>query len=134
LIDELSFKPIAVGANCGVGASDLVRTILDFGNITFPLIAKANAGIPAFIKGLIQYSGTPSLMAEYSLLAKRAGAKIIGGCCGSSAKHIQAMRDALDSSKNNKRPSLNEVEAILGKFSGIPGKKVERKRIRKRRN
>ncbi len=48
LIFKLNFKPIAFGANCGVGSSDLLRTIKSFINEEIKLIAKGNAGLPKF--------------------------------------------------------------------------------------
>ena len=128
LIEQLVFKPIAAGANCGVGPSDLIRTILDFEAAKFPVIAKSNAGIPEFVNGKIQYSGTPALMAEYAFLARSAGARIIGGCCGTSAKHIKAMREVLVSRESSRRPSLKEIESKLGPFSGVPGFRMRKKR------
>ena len=133
LVEDLPLKPIAVGANCGVGPADLIRTILDMKDTSLPLIAKANAGIPEFIDGEIFYNGVPSLMAEYALLAKRAGAKIIGGCCGTSVAHIEAINTALLMSTDDSPPSLKEIEAKLGRFSGNPGTRVRRKRNRRNR-
>ena len=60
-----------------------------------PVIAKGNCGIPACVDGAIHYHGTPELMAEYALFARDAGAKIIGGCCGTSPAHVAAMVTAL---------------------------------------
>ena len=44
----------------------------------------------------IDYSGTPELMARYVQLAVDAGARIVGGCCGTTPEHLAAMRVALD--------------------------------------
>ena len=57
-----------------------------------PVIAKGNAGIPKFVEGAITYDGTPELMADYAVLARDCGAKIIGGCCGTTPEHLVAMR------------------------------------------
>jgi len=62
-----------------------------------PVVAKGNCGIPAYVDGAIHYQGTPELMAEYTLFARDAGAKIIGGCCGTSPAHVAAMVTALNS-------------------------------------
>ena len=133
LIDQLPFKPMAAGANCGIGPADLIRSVIDMRGALFPLIAKANAGIPEFLNGEIHYSGTPSLMAEYAVLARRAGARIIGGCCGTSAKHVEAMKTALSISREDSDLSFKEIQAKLGKFSGLPGTRKRRKRITKNR-
>ena len=68
-----------------------------------PIIAKGNAGIPKYHDGHIHYDGTPELMAEYAVLARDAGAPIIGGCCGTMPDHLRAMRAALES--RPKRPA-----------------------------
>ena len=87
-----------IGANCGIGPAELlhsVRGILDASG-SLPVVAKGNCGIPAYVEGAIYYHGTPELMAEYALFARDAGAKIIGGCCGTSPTHVAAMVAALD--------------------------------------
>ena len=58
------------------------------------LVAKANCGIPEFVDGAIRYGGTAELMANYACLAIDAGARIIGGCCGTTPEIVRAMRDA----------------------------------------
>ena len=87
-----------VGANCGIGPAELlhsVRGILTESG-SLPVVAKGNCGIPAYVEGAIHYHGTPELMAEYALFARDVGAKIIGGCCGTSPAHVAAMVAALD--------------------------------------
>ena len=76
MVDKLAHKPLAFGANCGVGASDLLRTALGFveAGATLPIIAKGNAGIPKYVDGHIHYDGTPELMADYAVLARDCGA------------------------------------------------------------
>lgn len=119
LVETLPNPPIAFGANCGVGASDLMRTVLGFAahGSTRPFIAKGNAGIPKYHDGHIHYDGTPALMAEYAVLARDAGVRIIGGCCGTMPEHLRAMRDALESRPKGPRPTLEDVSAHLGGFS-----------------
>jgi 5-methyltetrahydrofolate--homocysteine methyltransferase len=119
LVEGLPNPPIAFGANCGVGASDLMRTVLGFTaeGGTRPIIAKGNAGIPKYHDGHIHYDGTPALMAEYAVLARDAGARIIGGCCGTMPEHLRAMRAALESRPVGARPTLDDVTAHLGGFS-----------------
>ncbi|MFN3971468.1 MAG: betaine--homocysteine S-methyltransferase [Gemmobacter sp.] len=119
MVEKLPNPPIAFGANCGVGASDLMRTVLGFAaqGTERPLIAKGNAGIPKYQDGHIHYDGTPELMAEYAVLARDAGVRLIGGCCGTMPAHLRAMRAALDSRPRGPRPSLEDIAARLGGFS-----------------
>jgi len=120
MVDGLANPPIAFGANCGVGASDLLRTILGFAaqGTERPIIAKGNAGIPKYVHGHIHYDGTPELMAQYAVLARNCGARIIGGCCGTTTEHLVAMRAALETQPiAQSRPSLEEITEVLGGFS-----------------
>jgi methionine synthase I (cobalamin-dependent) len=112
----------ACGANCGVGASEVVATILNLQSVISNengpvLVAKANCGIPEFIDGHITYSGTPEIMADYVVMARNSGARIIGGCCGTSPQHVAAMRKALDSTPISAPPTLDEVHRVLGSVS-----------------
>ncbi|MDI3336808.1 betaine--homocysteine S-methyltransferase [Defluviimonas aestuarii] len=119
MVEKLPNPPIAFGANCGVGAADLMRTVLGFvaAGPERPIIAKGNAGIPKYHDGHIHYDGTPDLMAEYAVLARDAGATIIGGCCGTMPEHLAAMRKALETRPRGPRPTLDEIAAKLGGFS-----------------
>jgi 5-methyltetrahydrofolate--homocysteine methyltransferase len=113
----------ACGTNCGIGASEVVAAILNFsanvadgGGVPI-LVAKANCGIPEFIDGEIHYNGTPEIMARYATLARDAGARIVGGCCGTSPEHVAAMRHALDHTARGPAPSIEDVERELGVIS-----------------
>ena len=119
LVAELAYPPLAFGANCGVGASDLLRTVLGFqaAHPSLPVIAKGNAGIPKFVDGHIHYDGTPELMADYAVLARDCGARIIGGCCGTTPKHLVAMRAALETTPPGPLPERDTIAARLGGFS-----------------
>jgi 5-methyltetrahydrofolate--homocysteine methyltransferase len=119
MVERLPNPPLAFGANCGVGASDLLRTVLGFAaqGTERPLIAKGNAGIPKYHDGHIHYDGTPALMAEYAVLARDAGVRIIGGCCGTAPEHLRAMRAALETRPPGPRPTLEAIAGALGAFS-----------------
>ncbi|HET7410027.1 MAG TPA: betaine--homocysteine S-methyltransferase [Paracoccaceae bacterium] len=111
--------PIAFGANCGTGAPDLLRTVLGL-TAAAPeaaVIAKANAGIPRYVEGQIEYDGTPELMARYARLARDAGARLIGGCCGTKPEHLVAMRAALQAHTPGERPTLDRIRAEIGEFT-----------------
>jgi 5-methyltetrahydrofolate--homocysteine methyltransferase len=107
----------AYGANCGVGAADLIGAMIamrnraDSGDV---LVAKSNCGIPEFTDGKIQYSGTPDLMGDYARLARDVGARIIGGCCGTTPEHLGVMREALDGHQPRLIPNLDDVVDLLG--------------------
>ncbi|MGG7645877.1 betaine--homocysteine S-methyltransferase [Rhodovulum sp. YNF3179] len=119
LVEALPNPPVAFGANCGVGASDLLRTVLGFmaAGTERPVIAKGNAGIPKYVDGHIHYDGTPELMADYAVLARDCGARIIGGCCGTTPAHLAKMRAALENTPAGPRPTLDRIAEALGAFS-----------------
>ncbi len=117
---ESTEPPLAFGANCGVGAPDLLAGLLSIDDEALSdavVVAKANCGIPVFEDGKICYTGTAELMADYARLAFDAGARIIGGCCGTTPAHIVAMRKALDTHTPGARPTLEQVESRLGEIS-----------------
>ncbi len=119
LASGIENTPLAFGANCGTGASDLLRTVLGFvaQGTEMPVIAKGNAGIPKYHDGHIHYDGTPALMADYAVLARDCGARIIGGCCGTMPEHLRAMREALETRPKGERPTLEKIVEALGPFS-----------------
>ncbi len=114
--EGLSEKPVAVGANCGVGASDILASLLDMTEAKpdATVIVKGNCGIPEFRGTEIHYSGTPELMSDYVRLAVDGGAKIIGGCCGTSFAHLAAMRQALDTHHKAIRPTIETIVERIG--------------------
>jgi methionine synthase I (cobalamin-dependent) len=110
----------ACGTNCGVGASEVVACIHNLAVAAGPdvvLVAKGNCGIPQYVDGAIVYNGTPEIMAVYARMALDAGARIIGGCCGTSARHLRAMRDALDAHVAAPSPELDAIVDQLGDVS-----------------
>lgn len=135
--DNVGEGPVAVGANCGVGASDILSSLLDM-TAASPdaiTIVKGNCGIPEYRGAEIHYSGTPPLMADYARLARDAGARIIGGCCGTSCAHLAAMRRALDDYVPGPRPTIEEIVERIGPLrnktasqSGGDGNRERRRR------
>ena len=119
---EQSLTPrlAACGSNCGTGASEMVACIHNLAQAVAPdvvLVAKGNCGIPQYVDGSIVYNGTPELMSVYAKMALDAGARIIGGCCGTSAKHLRAMKEALDAHTKGPGPTLDQVVSALGEVS-----------------
>ncbi len=108
--------PLAIGANCGVGASDLLASVLDISESApeVVVVAKANCGIPVIQGENVVYTGTPELMSDYACLAIDAGARIIGGCCGTSCDHLAAMRKAIDTHQKIDRPSIDTITNTIG--------------------
>ncbi|EEE37615.1 methionine synthase I [Rhodobacteraceae bacterium KLH11] len=139
IVETLPNPPLAFGANCGTGASDILRTILGFAaqGTERPLISKGNAGIPKYVDGHIHYDGTPELMGQYAAMARDAGATIIGGCCGTMPEHLRKMREALDTQPGRERPTLDQITDALGPFTspsdGTGDQAAPERRTRRRR-
>ncbi len=109
--------PLAFGANCGTHPRQLVETILDLALAAEPgeiIIAKGNCGVPRLTEEGIQYDGTPSVMADYAVLARDAGARIIGGCCGTTAAHLGAIKQALEARPMGEVPDAAVIEKVFG--------------------
>ena len=122
MFESFETPPLAFGANCGVGAADLLVSVLGM-TAKRPeavVVAKANAGVPQWHGAHIHYSGTPDLMADYARLAVDAGARIVGGCCGNKPAHVAAMRRALDEYAPGERPTVESIVAALGPLVSPP--------------
>jgi 5-methyltetrahydrofolate--homocysteine methyltransferase len=106
--------PLAQGANCGVGAPDILVSVLEMDGTPFPIVSKGNCGVPQFVGTEIVYSGTPELMGRYAALAVDAGARIVGGCCGTTPGHLAAMRASIDAHTAGPRPSVDDIVTAVG--------------------
>jgi 5-methyltetrahydrofolate--homocysteine methyltransferase len=129
-----SVAPLAIGANCGVGAPDILVSLLAMGKATHPLVVKGNCGIPNIQGTECVYSGTPELMARYAMLAVDAGARVVGGCCGTTPAHIAAMRTAIDAHLPGPRPTIDDIVREVGPLiNGPPTASAARPSRRSRR-
>src|SRR5947199_3953396 len=88
----------ALGANCSVGSSTLYdvleRMVPESGGL--PLAIQPNAGLPSRIGERLIYLSSPAYMADYAGRMVAAGARLVGGCCGTTPAHTAAMRETLD--------------------------------------
>lgn len=97
-----------IGANCSSGPSQLLRLLRQM-RAAAPearFWIKPNAGWPEHIGGRVMYAATPEYFRDYVLEFRRAGAHVIGGCCGTTPAHIAAMHEALQQT-----PTI-EIESI----------------------
>ena len=87
----------AIGGNCGNGPDELLPVIAKMraAEPDVVLVAKSNAGMPELVDMRAVYKAEPSLMADYAIQLRDAGASIIGACCGSTPAHLAAMAEAL---------------------------------------
>ena len=95
-----------IGLNCGVGPAIVLNAIEKMRTFTTrKLSAQPNAGLPRDVQGRQIYMCSPEYMAEYSRRIIQAGAKFIGGCCGTTPAHIKLIADAVRSSTRAHRKS-----------------------------
>ena len=86
----------AVGLNCVSAPSAMGELVQKLGGVKLPLSVMPNAGYPVVTRTRVQYRGRPEYFAqELAKLAAR-GVRILGGCCGTTPRHIAALRRALD--------------------------------------
>ena len=103
-----------VGLNCGIGpASALDITTQMLTVATRPVSVQPNAGMPARIGGRTIYVSTPEYHGQMAAQFSAAGARLIGGCCGTTPEHVKAMRVGLqtaDAAEAPKRPRIVLVD------------------------
>ena len=87
----------ALGANCSVGSSilyDVLEQMLPEA-AGLPVVIQPNAGLPSRVGERLMYLSSPAYMADYAARMIVAGARMVGGCCGTTPQHIRAMREAV---------------------------------------
>jgi methionine synthase I (cobalamin-dependent)/5,10-methylenetetrahydrofolate reductase len=88
----------AIGVNCSAGPKVVLETIEKMSLISGkPLSAMPNAGQPAMVEGRNIYLCSPEYMAQYARRFLQAGARIVGGCCGTTPEHIKTIRSEVRS-------------------------------------
>ena len=81
-----------IGVNCSVGPHGVLEAIEHLARVvTLPLSAMPNAGLPRDVEGRKMYMASPEYMATYARRMVEAGARIVGGCCGTTPEHIKAI-------------------------------------------
>ncbi len=83
----------AIGANCGTTLENMEKIVQEYAAADSSLIiwAKPNAGLPVMQGDVATYDVTPEQMAASAVRNVQAGARIVGGCCGSTPAHIAAI-------------------------------------------
>src|SRR5881409_2507404 len=104
----------ALGANCSVGSSTLYdvleRMVPEAGGL--PLAIQPNAGLPSRIGERLIYLSSPAYMADYAGRMEDAGARLVGGCCGTTPAHTAAMRETLDRKSPIRRESVRPTITV----------------------
>ncbi|SDM95135.1 homocysteine S-methyltransferase [Paenibacillus sp. yr247] len=85
-----------IGFNCRVGPNGILRSLEKLAPLAgIPFSAFPNAGLPDYVDGHYTYAATPQYFAESAMRLADLGARIIGGCCGTTPEHIAAVANAL---------------------------------------
>jgi methionine synthase I (cobalamin-dependent)/5,10-methylenetetrahydrofolate reductase len=85
-----------IGSNCSTGPQRMARVVAEMAaHAQRPLSAQPNAGWPEMVNSRIVYVSTPDYMANFAKRMEAGGAKILGGCCGTTPAHIKALAECL---------------------------------------
>jgi methionine synthase I (cobalamin-dependent)/5,10-methylenetetrahydrofolate reductase len=104
-----------IGLNCGVGPAIVLSAIEKMRPLTNrKLSAQPNAGLPRDVGGRQFYMCSPEYMAEYSRRIIQAGAKFVGGCCGTTPAHIKMIADAI------RQFSPRTQQVVVGNVAAVP--------------
>lgn len=100
-----------IGVNCSGGPAQIWRILRQMHQAvpSARFSVMPNAGWPEQVGGRIMYPANPEYFGEYALAFCEAGASVVGGCCGTTPKHIAAMRLALDDASEGCAPTVAEL-------------------------
>jgi homocysteine S-methyltransferase len=126
-----------VGANCGIGPSELYQVTVGMIGHGRPVLAQPNAGLPASVEGRTLYVANPEHFGVFARRMLKGGVRLVGGCCGTTPEHTRAMLGAvrmlrgekLDQRRSGEHPAARSViaagiaggttEAAAGAASGV---------------
>ena len=114
-----------IGLNCSVGPQTILDAIEKMMKVTRrKLIAQPNAGMPRDVSGRTMYMASPEYMATYARHLVQAGAKVVGGCCGTTPEHIREMVEGIRplSPRHARIPASGDRR---GKSSPVPNAPLE---------
>jgi 5-methyltetrahydrofolate--homocysteine methyltransferase len=100
VVDELGGRGVAaLGLNCGRSLADTDLAVEEFLDAAgeLPVWVKPNAGIPRIVGNAVVYDADPATLAAHAHLYAEQGARVVGGCCGSTPEHVRAIAAAVAS-------------------------------------
>lgn len=99
----------AIGLNCGLGPDLMLPYVERLAAVTnVPIFVKPNAGLPKLVDGETRFLVSSDEFAKNVVKLVHAGARIVGGCCGTTSAHIAAVKAALESESIVKRPLVKK--------------------------
>jgi methionine synthase / methylenetetrahydrofolate reductase(NADPH) len=116
----LPLKIEVIGANCSVGPQKMLEVIEQLSELGVGYIsAQPNAGLPRYYGGRFIYLSSPDYFAESAKSFVKAGARIVGGCCGTTPDHISAVARAVKGTAVKRHTATAKIK------SGIETKAIE---------
>jgi 5-methyltetrahydrofolate--homocysteine methyltransferase len=92
-----------IGSNCGNGIDNMIEIAAEYKFLTEkPIIIQSNAGLPVVANGKLHYPETPEYFSEKANELFNIGISIVGGCCGTTPKYIEAIKVYADLFNNNR--------------------------------
>jgi homocysteine S-methyltransferase len=123
---------VAAGANCGLGPQAALTALGEMSAAAngLPLTAQPNVGLPSRSGGRIVYPhATPDYFAEFAAQAQAQGAKVIGGCCGTTPAQIAAIRAAVEEGREPRVPLFVVEREVAARPAAAPGKTLLQERL-----
>lgn len=101
-----------IGTNCSVGPQKMLETVEQLSELGVPYIsAQPNAGLPRYFGGRFVYLSSPDYFGEFAKAFVKSGARIVGGCCGTTPEHIAALAGAVRGSSVQKRAPVVRIKS-----------------------
>jgi methionine synthase I (cobalamin-dependent)/5,10-methylenetetrahydrofolate reductase len=98
-----------IGLNCSVGPQGMLEAIEEMARATSrKLSAQPNAGMPRSIEGRSMYMASPEYMATYARHLIQGGARVIGGCCGTTPEHVRAIAEGIRPLRPRRTPAAGQ--------------------------
>lgn len=107
-----------IGGNCGIGPAELYQVTVNMVGRGAPVIAQPNAGLPASVDGRTLYVANPEHFGVFARRMLKSGVRLIGGCCGTTPEHTQAMLGAVRMMRGEAVGALDEKLPSAGSISG----------------
>ena len=121
---RLASLPVqAVGVNCSVGPAAMLEAVERMARVVdLPISAQPNAGKPRAVDNRNLYLCSPEYMAVYAKRFIEAGARIVGGCCGTTPDHIRAIRGAVRAAAPARRATVavSVPAPVLPEITPVP--------------
>ena len=105
-----------IGANCSVGPKPMLEVVSRMARPDTLLAAMPNAGLPQSVEGRLLYMASSEYFGKYARRFVKAGVRLLGGCCGTTAEHVRQMKRELTGfapHRGSDRSDFVEVEAEI---------------------